>query len=226
MMILMGDRDACNPRADIGRLIVADHLSGWPRSLTWDDLPVVRRVSNEVRRDALAWVKCGLRYSFHGGATSLGRWVPVGLRVEVFLDRANSGVLYHPRGRRLLRHEQGHLDIAGLCGRELCAALLALEAGSPQELFARAEELLWRTIARMNGLNQLYDSVLGGTTHGANPLGQWLWNRRLDRAIQLWQPLPKVRGFLPRPRRPVPRWWRVLNTPLSDWFRRRPRDKA
>src|SRR5262249_31636841 len=189
---------------DLDRLLVAAHMTGWPRALTWDDFPVAKRVPRALPRDAVAWIKPAFRYSFIAVRTELGRFVTANVRVEVFVVREHTGVLRRRRGRYVLKHEQGHFDIAGLCGRELCAALLQLEAQSPQELTARAEELLRHTAGRVNGLNRLYDSLLGGTCRGLNPLGQWRWNRRLDEAIARWKPLPPVKPYWPPAARPSP----------------------
>ena len=194
------------------QLMIAVRLKGWPRQLSWEDFPIRQRLLKGLPANVVAWIGTGFRYSVIAEETWPGRFVAGTIRVEVFINQEQTGVLHKPRGRRILRHEQGHMDIAGICGRDLCGALARLEAANPVEILAKSEVLLKEALGRLNALNALYDSWWRGTAQGLNPIKQRRWNRLLADAAQNWKPLPAVKP-LPPPR-PAPRWWRLLNKPV------------
>jgi len=199
------------------RLLATRLLIGWPRTLTWDDFRVVYRLPKGYAHDTRAWLSAGFRYYFSPARCEGGRYGPGNLRVEVFVDREKTGVLWWRRGRRLLRHEQGHLDVAGICAREFCVQLSRTRAATPSQLIADARSLLRDAETRLRALNHRYDSFFRGTAHGLNWFVQRRWNRLLREARDSWKPLPEVKPLAaPLPGRSRSRFWRFLNTPILD----------
>ena len=191
---------------------VLQNVQGWPLNLDWDRH--FRKVNSLGGMDALthSLVTPPRRFTvrLHGGNYEL-RSVQVRVRLgsqtrvrRGFLSSATPAEKSH-----LLRHEQGHFDIAGLLARDLVSDLMdmAMDAAlvealqdsgnSPREYLRYAQrdigpraraawaELrrLWLVIDQPDGPGGehrgLYEKA---TRHGEDHAGQSRWNRMLDYA--------------------------------------------
>lgn len=177
-------------------------MTGWPRQLTWGDFqelanpgpgtlvarnghPIVARVAISINFDPAqhAMVAEGGQYRF-GSAN-----------VSVILNRAMTNYVPSriPRGEEsyYLSHEQGHMDLMGLFGRELEVNLLALRAPNSMELLQLGHETTDAAVAnaRMYAIN----SSLGDcqydrdTNHGMNRAQQRRWLGIIQRNIAGWR---------------------------------------
>ena len=113
------------------------------------------------------------------------------LEVRLWVRRDLSWVYPWARTPGVLRHEQGHLDIAEVYRRLLLETLRGLRVGgrTPGEAISllgeRAREVFREVKERMDRTQSLYDSA---TAHGKDPSAQREWERK----IALWLQDPSL----------------------------------
>ncbi len=134
----------------------------------------------------------GFRYACEAAPTA-GGFVAflTELEVRLWVRRDLSWVYPRARTPEVLRHEQGHLDIAEVYRRLLLETLrgLRVEGRTPGEavslLGERAREIFREVKERMDRTQSLYDSA---TAHGKDPSAQGEWERK----IALWLQHPSL----------------------------------
>ncbi|HID09499.1 TPA: DUF922 domain-containing protein [Candidatus Micrarchaeota archaeon] len=102
------------------------------------------------------------------------------LKISVLRERS----WVHPWARNpaVLRHEQGHLDIAEAFRRLFLTKLggLSCRGKTPEEAFAElracVRELFDTTLSQLEKLQELYDRETG---HGTDPVAQAAWEERI-----------------------------------------------
>lgn len=177
-------------------------MTGWPRTLSWDNFqslsnpgpgqlvarngrPIVARVAISIMfyQDSSPTVTEGGRTRF---STADVRVILNSNQTQYVPSRIPPGQSAH-----YLRHEQGHMDLMGLFGRELEVNLLALRAPDTTQLLAQANPIVDEAVrsARMYAINVptmdcLYDQE---TNHGMNRGEQTRWNRTIADNIARWR---------------------------------------
>ena len=84
-------------------------LTGWPRSITWDEFRELTQRPTGENEDAL------INPVTVGGqaqtAHERGRWMLTELELEIVVNREETWVVISQKSDALLSHEQGHFDI-------------------------------------------------------------------------------------------------------------------
>ncbi len=177
-------------------------MQGWPRTLTWQDF---QAIANPGPRQMVALnghpivARVALSITFYPGASpqtsEAGQWRfrTVDVRVTSNASQMQYVPSRIPQGQEphYLRHEQGHMDLMGLFGRELELALLALRAPSQPQLLQQANQTTDAAVAsaRMYAINVpgrdcLYDRE---TNHGMNRAHQQRWNQLIAANVARWR---------------------------------------
>ncbi|HYT91978.1 MAG TPA: DUF922 domain-containing protein [Gemmataceae bacterium] len=107
---------------------------------------------------------------------------PSAVTVSVGLEPGKSWVLRGSTVPILLRHEQGHHDIAAIAARQCHDEALKIEADSDRTLLAAVDTLARATIALMQQIQKVYDDPGCATAHGANRTMQLEWAVRIAAA--------------------------------------------
>lgn len=96
--------------------------------------------------------------------------------VEVQINSQESWVLIEKMDDELLRHEQGHYDIAALAARDLHAKLLKLQANDVHALDGETKKTGEEVQQKLNIVDDRYDTV---TNHGEVKTEQDKWNKAI-----------------------------------------------
>jgi hypothetical protein len=177
-------------------------VTGYPRSLKWQDFRSVR-TSLVPPFEA----QTATRYDRAGWSTLLSQRVYrlSKVSVTVTLNQVGTWVVNQTGVRTdpLLKHEQGHLDITGLIARDMCRSLLELQMDEdviayvrgvgprPQDKLLAANNYLLENVRRVDAEAAALSRRLQGFTenqvvhegvydqetgHGTNAVGQQKWN--------------------------------------------------
>ncbi len=155
--------------------------------LTWDDF---RGTPPPGGDGGAAEIAYEIRYRCVYEAVPAGngfRARTVELAVELVMHPDRSWVRPWARTPEVLRHEQGHFDLAEVYRRLLAAALPGLSAlgGTPGEAIARLKALIADAFegmkARLDRAQALYDAA---TSHGKDTEAQREWEERIARWLQ------------------------------------------
>ena len=156
-------------------------VSGWPRSLTWDDFRELGSRPADAEGDENAQIHSDVnqpervRVSREGGQQRVSA-----LTVTLSIIRADTWVVRSAKTPELLSHEQGHYDITGLTGRDMGNEILAARAGTLEDLQRQITGIIERTRQRARDLNARYDTETGG---GRNRDAQRQWDERIRSSI-------------------------------------------
>jgi hypothetical protein len=151
------------------------------RLLAWDDF---KGTPDPLSR-SLAHTYWRVHYWIDDTAMS-GDTVACKFRIHVTFDTARSWVKPGKGTDKLLKHEQGHFDIAKLCGRELkfrFAALQLYKYDYEQQVMRKFEEVFQKYV----DIQQLYDDE---SDHGASAEGQQKWDVVFEREFPRNSTLP------------------------------------
>jgi hypothetical protein len=152
-------------------------LTGWPRSVTWDEFHEVP--TNPEGGDEDAFISTAFPYTWDW--ENEGRSYRVSnVRVEVRLRAGESWVVKGRQSDDLLSHEQGHYDITGLMGRDLAEDLSRVTASSESALKREVERIAQHYRTQGQALQRQYDRE---TNHGQNRSEQDRWKQRIRDAI-------------------------------------------
>lgn len=134
--------------------------------LQWDDFRSRTGASGLYK----AYTTAGIRYAIDAPEGK------VRIRTEAYFLKEESWVHVDHKVATLLRHEQGHFDIAGVFALRLAKALQHLEVSAEEfmqkHLNERAEELFQAIYAELDATQQRYDQE---TVHGTNTEAQTQW---------------------------------------------------
>jgi Bacterial protein of unknown function (DUF922) len=169
---------------------VMSHVTGWPRALQWQEFP--RVVTSRVPP---AQAECSASFQLVDMPlvrSGSGATINPTFRINVFINRSpmpgDTGT-WVVRGREndaLLRHEQGHYDLAGLAAREYSRELLGLLGEgpmSPAAIPGRVNAMNDQIVRELATMNERYDDRTLGTNHGLNTRIQDGWNTFIPRHI-------------------------------------------
>jgi len=187
--VLAGQGDLVPPSAGFG---APGHLdtgggpaslvvSGWPRALTWDDFPDLDSRPADADGNENAQIHCEINQpervtvSREGGQRRVGS-----LTVTIGVVRADNWVVRSAKTPELLSHEQGHYDLTGLMGRDMGNEILAVRAGTLENLQQQVTDIIARYRQRARDLNARYDTETGG---GRNRDAQGRWDERIRSSI-------------------------------------------
>jgi hypothetical protein len=170
-------------------------LLGWPKTLFWKDFmkPVsaVPAAYNGSHTDChidldidYTWASPPKRVTPGGDYQLTG--VKVTLKVNSLQTWVLAGVPTSKAQATILRHEQGHYNIAGITARDVEQALKALRNSDPDDLEADATTTADGIIASGQTEEETYDdAVNGGTDHGNDVQQQATWVAKIARARSL-----------------------------------------
>lgn len=154
-------------------------LTGWPRSIDWDEFRELgERPSGEHEDAQINPVTEG------GEARTVreqGRWKLAELELHVIVNRADSWVVRSKKSAALKSHEQGHFDIHGLiAGRDMLEALRNLRERSSERLGRAVAATMRRHQQRAQEMSDTYDD---DTAHGARADRQAAWEAAIRSSI-------------------------------------------
>lgn len=134
--------------------------------LQWDDFRS-RTGSSGVYK---AYTTAGIRYAIDAPDGM------VRIKTEAYFLKDESWVHVDHKVDALLRHEQGHFDIAGVFGNRLKKAMAHLEVSAEEfmrlSLNEKAEQIFQEIYADLDATQQRYDQE---TVHGTNTEAQSAW---------------------------------------------------
>jgi len=170
-------------------------VDGWPRQLSWSDFQERSVRPPGVHENA------EIRYDFPPGNFRLVRRGgdilidPDSISVALEVDASETWVLRggedEPRTRtgseseKLLRHEQGHFDLAGLAAAAMARRFRELRGSGASALQTDLHGAKEEIDEVCDDLQERYDHE---TEHGLDEQAQERWNRRIRRAIQEERP--------------------------------------
>ncbi|RYD59384.1 MAG: DUF922 domain-containing protein [Sphingobacteriales bacterium] len=138
------------------------------RTLAWSDFAGIPDPTN----NSLAHTYWRVHYWIED-TTMHGDTVSCNFRIHVIFDTSRSWVKQGKGiNEALLKHEQGHYDIAKLCGRDLkfrFAALVLYKYDYEQKVKRKFDDVFQKYV----DIQQLYDDE---SNHGLNEEGQQKWN--------------------------------------------------
>jgi hypothetical protein len=168
---------------------------GWPKTLNWThfgkprtSVPLAYGGSHtdcHIEIDiAYSWQ--GTRRLTPGGDYAL-REVKVVVKTNSLDTWVIAGVPTASNQARVLKHEQGHYNIAGITARDVERALAALRNSDSNALEAEATSVADAIIASGQTEEDTYDSDAadGGTEHGNDVAQQATWNSQIAAAKSL-----------------------------------------
>lgn len=155
-------------------------LSGWPRSITWDEFNNVGQRPSGVKEDAEIFAET------IGGDVRVrevrGRWLIAEANMKVEVNEDESWVVTSTKSPTLLAHEQGHFDIHGIIvGRDMISALGKLRERSQARLGAAIGKVMQKYKKRGQAMTEKYDD---DTKHGTDAARQSAWEKEIQRAIK------------------------------------------
>jgi hypothetical protein len=154
-------------------------LTGWPRSISWDEFSEVAAAPGGAAEAAQIHSEAvqpeQVEVDRDNGRFRVSAYT---VRVEVVAD--DSWVVKSQKSSALLAHEQGHYDITGLTARDMVAQIAAVRAASPQDLQTQVTAIIERTKTLGKRLTDLYDGDGStGTHHGKHAANQARWEAHL-----------------------------------------------
>ena len=154
-------------------------LTGWPRSITWDEFterssrPEGAEEAAQIHSEAIQPDKVDVD-------RTNGRFHVKDYIVNVEVVAADTWVVTSQKSNALLNHEQGHYDITGLTSRDMVADIAAARGTSPKDLGEQVQKIIARTRTLGAKLTKLYDGDgPGGTERGKNAGNQTKWDAHL-----------------------------------------------
>jgi hypothetical protein len=170
-------------------------LLGWPKKIHWSDFgtPVASVPTSYTGSHTDCHIEIDINYAW-GSTTPTkpgGDYQLKDLKVEVKMDKLNTwvlqGVATGSNQAAVLKHEQGHYDIAGITARDVERALKALRDSDSDNLQATASSTADSTIDSGQTEEDTYDSdaTSGGTDHGNDANQQAAWNSKIASAQSL-----------------------------------------
>lgn len=155
-------------------------LSGWPRTIRWNEFRDVESRPEGEEEDAQIHTEVvqpeRVRIAREDGRLRLSNY-----RVRVRVLRSGSWVVTGAKSDTLKAHEQGHFDITGLTARDMVAELRALRADSADELQQEVSRIIEEAGELGSTLTEQYDD---DTDHGRLPERQQAWQDHLQQSSE------------------------------------------
>jgi hypothetical protein len=149
-------------------------VTGWPSQLRWDQFQKLDSRPQGYTTDV--WIKAEWKNPPGKKLKPVKDrkgWRLENVNLVVCLVNQHTWVVRGKESDKLLIHEQGHWDMAGLLVRELHQNLVALRARTPKELGELMRSANTRQERRYTQIDKLYDDE---TDHGKNTKQQTKWN--------------------------------------------------
>ncbi|MDQ6628878.1 MAG: DUF922 domain-containing Zn-dependent protease [Pseudomonadota bacterium] len=170
-------------------------LIGWPKTIDWTvfGAPLAAVPSSYGGSHTDCHIEIAFDYSWHGTRRVRpgGDYQLSDVKVIVKIDHLDTwvlaGVAKAVNQARVLKHEQGHYNIAGITARDVDRALSALRNADSSALEAEASSVADAIIAAGQAEEDTYDddSANGGTDHGNDFTQQATWNSQIAAAKSL-----------------------------------------
>lgn len=151
-------------------------LVGWPRKIEWREFPNVKARPSGAEEDAQIRSEGVLDTNIRPQQEK-GRFRIPAITIRVTVVRADTWVVQDKRSDALLAHEQRHFDIAGLIGREMGTALLAIRAADMAELQQEVTRNLEHYGDQAKKIDKEYDDE---TENGRNADKQRQWEKKIQ----------------------------------------------
>lgn len=155
-------------------------LTGWPSKLSWDQFRKLDSRPQGHTTDAHTEAQWrnppGKQFR---PVRDRRAWRLDDVNLVLTLVKQETWVVKGKESEELLKHEQGHWDIAGLLAREYHDQIEELRARTPAkltELFRNTEK---RAKARFKQVNKQYED---DTKHGTNSKQQKEWNNLITKS--------------------------------------------
>ncbi len=155
-------------------------VTGWPRKLRWDQFRKLdsrpQGQSTDAHTEAQWMNPPGKKFKL---VRDRRAWRLDNVNLVLTLVNQETWVVKGKESDELLKHEQGHWDIAGLLVREYHRQLVALRARTPAkltELFKNTEK---RAKTRLSQVNKQYED---DTKHGTDSTQQKKWNELITKS--------------------------------------------
>ena len=170
-------------------------LLGWPKTLRWSDFG--KAVSAVPMAYTGSHTDCHTEVSIDGNWHGTARVKPGGdyqlreVKVVVSILANDTwvldGVAKAKNQAQVLKHEQGHFNIAGITARDLERALKALRNSDSDALEADASSTMSTILTAGQTEEETYDDdpANGGTDHGNDVTQQSAWNSKIAAAKSL-----------------------------------------
>ncbi len=170
-------------------------LLGWPKTIFWKDFgtPVASVPASYTGTHTDCHIEINIDYSWNGTTPVKpgGDYQLKDVKVVVSIDTANTwvlqGVSTGKSQAQVLKHEQGHYNIAGITARDVENALKKLRNADPTDLETDATSTADSIIGDGQAKEEKYDDdpVNGGTDHGNDVQQQATWNSKIAAAKSL-----------------------------------------
>jgi hypothetical protein len=151
-------------------------LTNFNNTISWGDFTQMpSRPSGETED---AFIKTGMPFKYD--MKSVGRAVMVeNLEIDVAILSNSSWVVSSERTDELLKHEQGHFDIAALTAREFYDKAQLIKGKSSDDLTKKVNALNAAIQAKRKLFNERYDKE---TDHHNKKDVQQSWDKKIDTA--------------------------------------------
>ncbi len=170
-------------------------LIGWPKTISWKDFgtPVSTVPSSYEGSHTDCHIEIDIGYSWGsakpvkpGGDYQLGD-MKVVVKINSLSSWVLAGVSKASNQAHVLKHEQGHFNIAGITARDVEHALKNLRNSDSGGLTTDATDTADAITASGQTEEETYDAdpVNGGTDHGNDATQQSAWNSKLAAAKSL-----------------------------------------
>jgi hypothetical protein len=157
-------------------------LSGWPRRISWNEFKGVGSRPDGESEDAQISVELQperkVSVARENGQYKLGK-----VTFKMIVNKSESWVVGSQKNEKLLAHEQGHYDIAGLFYRDLMTVLTNLRANSVDELSSETNRLMGEYDQNADAMSEKYDSI-SATNHGLDATRQQAWEKQIQDCIK------------------------------------------
>ncbi len=170
---------------------VMSHVRGWPRALRWSEFThlTTSRLPPHTAECAATFELVSMPMVRSGSGATVNPAFVINVYLTMAPSQGDTGtwVVNGSETAELLRHEQGHYDLAGLAAREYSRELLEFiaEGGmDPGAIPARVNAMNDQIVSELATINRRYDHLTLGTNHGLNQRIQDKWDRFIPGHIQ------------------------------------------
>jgi hypothetical protein len=159
-------------------------ISGWPRSITWDEFNELSARPPGETEDAQIHSEVD-QPSRVSVVREGGIYRVTSLTVTLRTVNEDNWVVTSHKSADLLSHEQGHYDITGLMGRDMGNEIVAVRARSRQDLQTKVTQIIEKYRRRAKALSERYDTE---TDHSGNRQAQKRWDDAIQSAMKSGNP--------------------------------------
>jgi Bacterial protein of unknown function (DUF922) len=163
---------------------VSLQISGWPRSISWDEFKELPARPPDETEDAQIHSEVD-QPSRVGVVREHGVFRVTSLTVTLRTVSEDNWVVTAQKSDDLLSHEQGHYDITGLTGRDMGNEIVAVRAHSRADLQTKVTQIIEKYRRLAKALSGRYDTE---TDHSRNGQAQERWDDAIHAAMKSGDP--------------------------------------